>query len=130
MLRRSSLFKNVLPVAAVAATMAWAGAANASIVLDANGNVEFGLQKKLATGDLGEPNPLNLFVTNVYVRFSELDDRLLSIGFSNMFTKNGSNFFQHGAGNPLGLAPSEFFINFGFESLRYDRFVGIGLKTD
>ncbi|MFB3138156.1 MAG: hypothetical protein ACE10B_02925, partial [Phycisphaerales bacterium] len=87
-MRRSSLFKNVLPVAAVAATMAWAGAANASIVLDAQGNVEFGLQKKLATDDLGNPIDDQLFVTNIFVRFSELDDRLLSIGFSNMFTKN------------------------------------------
>ncbi|MCZ6850011.1 MAG: hypothetical protein O7F17_00045, partial [Planctomycetota bacterium] len=127
MLRRSSLFKNVLPVAAVAATMAWAGAANASIVLDGQGNVEFGLQKKLATDDLGNPIDDLLFVTNVYVRFREIDDRLLSIGFSNMFTKNGSNFFQHAFGG--NTAPSKALIAV-FPSLAFDTFVTIGVKSN
>lgn len=107
--------------------MAWAGAANASIILDANGNVEFGLQKKLATGDLGEPNPLNLFVTNVYVRFSEPDDRLLSIGFSNMFTKNGSDFYQHLFGQ--ATAPGSALVA-AFPSLAFDTFVTIGVKIN
>lgn len=126
MLRRSSLFKNVLPVAVVAATMAWAGAANASIVLDVNGNVSYGIEKKLATDDLGNPNDL-LFVTNIYVRFTELDDRLLSIGFSVMNTKNGSNFHQ----DPFGTntAPSKALIAI-FPSLAFDTFITIGLKSD
>ena len=128
MLRRSSVFKNVLPVAAVAATMAWAGAANASIILDANGNVEFGIQKKAATDDFGNLDDTK-FVSNIYVRFSELDDRLLSIGFSNMFTKNGSNFFQH----PLGgnTAPNAALFDIpGFMAVRFDTFVTIGVKSN
>ncbi len=127
MLRRSSIFKTVLPGAVVAATMAWAGAANAGLVLDANGNVAFGFEKKLATDDLGNPD-LTLFVTNIYVRFSELDDRLLNIGFSQMSPKKaGAGFYQHAFGG--NFAPTQNLVDF-FPSLAFDTFVTIGLKTN
>ncbi|MCH8153188.1 MAG: hypothetical protein IH830_12560 [Planctomycetes bacterium] len=135
MLRRSSLLKNVLPVAAIAATMAWAGTANASLIVDGDGNAILGIQKKLAINNDQSPNPL-LFVTNIYVRFSEANDSLLNIGFSTMNSKRG-DFFRH----PLGLAfdgpPSEDLIVNGIpalgippqKNLAFTTFVTIGLKN-
>ncbi len=127
MLGRSSLFKKLLPVAAVAATMAWAGAANASIVLDDNGNVEFGIQKKLAVDDDGNDVSDLLFVSNIYVRFSEADDRLLNIGFSSLHTKNDSPWYQHGFGG--NTAPNSLLV-LAFPGLAFDTFVTIGLKVN
>ncbi|MCH8344821.1 MAG: hypothetical protein IH983_12655 [Planctomycetes bacterium] len=125
---------NVLPGAALAATMAWAGTANASIVLDGNGNVAFGIEKKLALDDFGNPTDL-LFVTNIYVRFTEATDSLVSIGFSQMFTKNGSDFYSAALGGEL--APSEDLILNGsppfvppLPGLVTDTFVTIGIKTN
>ena len=126
MLRRSSLFKNVLPVAALAATMAWAGAANAALVLNPDGSVQFGFEKKKALNDDGTNNDL-LFVTNLYVRFSEADDRLLNIGFASINTQNGSNFFQHAFGG--NFAPNPALIAL-FPSLAFDTFVTIGRKVN
>ncbi len=126
MLRRSSLLKTVLPGAAVAAMLAWAGAANASLVVNPDGTVAFGIEKKLAFNDDGTENPL-LFVTNVFVRFSEMDDRLLNIGFANINVKKpGAEFFQHPAGG--NTAPTNFLIGI-FPSLAFDTFVTIGLKS-
>ncbi len=134
MLRRSSLLKNVLSVAGVAATMAWAGTANAGLIVDGDGNAILGIEKKLAINDDQSPNPL-LFVTNIYVRFTDADDRLLNIGFSQMNSQNG-DFFQHFFGDdgppsedliingipPIGIPPQK--------SLAFDTFVTIGLKND
>ncbi len=106
--------------------MAWAGTANAGLVIDPTGDAILGFETKLALNDDGSPNDL-LFVTNVYVRFTEADDRLLLIGFAQIYTQNGSNFYQH----PLGgaTAPHSDLIP-DFPSLAFDTFVTIGMKTN
>ena len=124
--RKSLLLRNVLPFVAIAATLAWAGTANAGLVVDPLGNAILGLETKIALDDTGSPNDL-LFVTNVYARFTEADDRLLGIGLAQINTKNGSDFYQH----PVGwhTAPLHFFLVL-FPSLAFDTFVTIGVKTD
>ena len=123
---KSLLLRNVLPFVAIAATMAWAGTANAGLVLNADGTVDLGFEAKLALNDDGSPNDL-LFVINVYVRFTEADDRFLHIGFTQIYTQNGSNFYQH----PLGgnTAPNDALVSL-FPSVAFDTFVTFGVKTN
>ncbi len=111
---------------AIAATLAWARPATASLVVDGQGNAILGIEKKLATDDEGNPNAL-LFVTNIYVRFSEADDRLTFIAFSQMSTKNGSDFYQHRFGG--NTSPNSNLI-LAFPSLAFDTFITIGLKVN
>ncbi len=125
MLRRSSLLKNVLPGAAVAAMLAWAGPANASIILNPDGTAAIGLQKKEMVPDPLFPDN-GLFITNIYIRFSEADDVLTGMLASpGMFTKNGSDFYQHP--NGTDIAPLDFLLPI-FPNLANDSFVTIGLK--
>ena len=124
MLRRSSSLKNVLPMAAVAAMLAWAGPANASLVVDPAGNAILGIEKKIAVLDPGD----TLFITNIYVRFSEANDILTGIGAAQMFTKNGSKFHQFAPPFGTDTAPADGFI-LVFPALANDSYVTIGLKT-
>ncbi|MCH8151730.1 MAG: hypothetical protein IH830_05090 [Planctomycetes bacterium] len=126
MFSKSLLVRNGLPFVAIAAMLTWAETANAGLVIDPVGNAILGLETKLALNDDGSPNDL-LFVTNVYVRFTEADDRFLTIAFAQIYTRNGSDFYQHPAGGDT--APSEALVGM-FPSLAFDTFVTFGVKTN
>ena len=70
--------------------------------------------------------PDNLFVCNLYAKFDGPSDRLLSMGFADIATQDGSSFHQ----DPFGsdLAPSSIFVDI-FPSLLYDSFLTIGYKV-
>ena len=73
----------VLPLLAVGGAMAFATAAHAEFM---------GLIVENRTDAVAEAK--GLFVCNIFACFDDPTDRLLSVGFSQMSTQDGSNFHQ------------------------------------
>ena len=67
---------------------------------------------------------LGLSVCTVYVQFSQLDERLLGVGFSDIITNDPAGFFQHQSGGDK--APPQWLVDLS-PDLAYDSFVTMGL---